>query len=89
MNAMSKRMITTKFPIIYNNPFTVPNSNDFLEFRSHYLDLSYIEMSETTKMSGYSLLNEIGGALGMYVGITILSLLESIEFSYRTNPFSN
>jgi hypothetical protein len=46
-------------------------------------------MSETTKMSGYSLLNEIGGALGMYVGITILSLLESIEFSYRTNPFSN
>ena len=45
-------------------------------------------MSETTKMSGYSLLNEIGGTLGMYVGITILSLLESIEFSYRTNPFS-
>ena len=78
-----KECKTTKFAVTYNNPFTVPNFRDFLEFRFHYLDLSYIEISETPKMSGYSLLNEIGGALGLFVGITCVSLFEFLEFFFE------
>ena len=53
------------------------------EFDVWPLDLSYIEISQTPKMSGYSLLNEIGGALGLFVGITCLSLLEFLEFFFE------
>ena len=75
-----KECSLTKFDALVNNPYVSVNFSDFLEFRFHYLDLSYIEISETPKMSGYSLLNEIGGALGLFVGVTFLSFLESIEF---------
>ena len=48
-----------------------------------YSDLSFIEISQTPKMSGISLLNEIGGALGLFVGITFLSLLELLEYFFE------
>ena len=75
-----KECSLTKFDALVNNPDVSVNFSDFLEFKFYYLDLSYIETSETPKMSGYSLLNEIGGALGLFVGVTFLSFLESIEF---------
>jgi hypothetical protein len=48
------------------------------------LDASYIEISQTPKMSGYSLLNEIDGALGLFVGISFLSILELFEYFFET-----
>lgn len=45
-----------------------------------YRDLSFIEISQTPKMNGYSLISEIGGALGLFVGITFLSFLEFLEY---------
>ena len=59
------------------------NSSDSLEFEVWYSDLSYIEISQTPKMTGFSLMNEIGGALGLFVGITFLSLLELFEFFFE------
>lgn len=46
-----------------------------------YTDLSYIEISQTPIMNGYSLINEMGGALGLFVGISFLSILELLEYS--------
>jgi hypothetical protein len=54
-----------------------------LEFDFWFLDLNYIEIRQTPKMSGYSLLNEIGGALSLFVGITFLSLLEFLEYFFE------
>jgi hypothetical protein len=34
-------------------------------------------------MSGFSLMNEIGGAMGLFVGITCMSLLEFLEFFWE------
>lgn len=45
-----------------------------------YLDLSYIEISQSPKMNGFTLISEIGGALGLFVGITFLSCLELLEY---------
>lgn len=45
-----------------------------------YRDLSFIEISQSAKMNGYSLISEIGGALGLFVGITFLSFLEFLEY---------
>ena len=75
-----KECTTTKFNVLLNNPDMGSNLNDTVEFHIWYLDLSYTEIKQTAKMSGFSLLNEIGGALGLFVGISFLSLFELLEF---------
>ena len=74
---------TTKFNALQINPDIGSNFNGTVEFSVFYLDLRYTEIRQTPKMSGYSLLNEIGGALGLFVGITFLSLFEFLEFLFE------
>ncbi len=75
---------TNKFSLFLNNLNIGSNFSEFeLKFKFYYLDLSYTEISQTPKISGYSLLNEIGGALGLFVGITFLSLFELFEFLFE------
>ena len=69
--------------MLLNIPDRGTNINDTLEFHVWYLDLGYIKRSQTPKMSGFSLLNEIGGALGLFVGVSFLSLLEFLEFLFE------
>lgn len=45
-----------------------------------YSDISYLEMSQTPKMTGFSLIASIGGALGLFIGIRFLSLVELFEY---------
>jgi hypothetical protein len=75
-----KECTSTQFQTLIDNRKMGSNSTQKLEFHVWPLGLDYIEISQTPKMSGYSLLNEIGGALGLFVGITCLSLLEFMEF---------
>jgi hypothetical protein len=78
-----KECTTIKFNTLVSNPQLNPNSPEKLKFIVWPLDLNYIEISQTPKMSGFSLMNEIGGALGLFVGITCLSLLELLEFFFE------
>jgi hypothetical protein len=57
--------------------------NDSLTIDVYYSDLTYIERKETPKMTELSLLNEIGGALSLFVGVTFLGLLEFVEFFFE------
>lgn len=52
----------------------------YLSVQVAFLDLSYIEISQIPKMTGVSLLSNIGGALGLFVGVRFLSLLELFEY---------
>jgi hypothetical protein len=78
-----KECSTTKFNALQINPDIGSNSNGIVELKVFYLDLRYTEIRQTPKMSGYSLLNEIGGALGLFVGITFLSLFEFLEYLFE------
>ena len=78
-----KECSTTKFDVLINNPDVASNFNGTVEFSVYYLYLSYTEIRQTPKMSGYSLLNEIGGALGLFVGITFSSLFEFLEYLFE------
>jgi len=78
-----KECISTNFEPVLSKTDRGSYFNDTLEFYFFYTDLSYLEISETPQMSGYSLMNEIGGALGLFVGITCLSLLELFEFFFE------
>jgi len=78
-----KECTTIKFNTLVSSPNMKPNYFERLIFLVWPLELNHIEISQTPKMSGYSLLNEIGGALGLFVGITCLSLLEFLEFFFE------
>ena len=78
-----KECTSIQFDTLVSNPQMNPSTSEKLEFYVWPLDLNYIEISQTPKMSGYSLLNEIGGALGLFVGITCLSILEFFEFFFE------
>jgi len=78
-----KECTTTKYDIRVSNSQSPLKSSEKLEFFVWYLDLDYIEISQTPKMSGYSLINEIGGALGLFVGITFLSIFELLEYLFE------
>lgn len=54
--------------------------NPYLSVQVAFLDLSYIEISQIPKMTGVSLLSNIGGALGLFIGVRFLSLLELFEY---------
>ena len=78
-----KECSTTKFNALQINPDIGSNSNGIVELKVFYLDLRYTEISQTPKMSGFLLLNEIGRALGLFVGITFLSLFEFLEYLFE------
>jgi hypothetical protein len=44
-----------------------------------YMDLSLIEIGQTQQMNGFSLVSELGGALGLFIGITFLSVFQFLE----------
>lgn len=55
-----------------------PNDSVLLDF--FYSDISYIEVSQTPKMNGFSLISNIGGALGLFIGVRFLSMVELLEY---------
>ena len=51
----------------------------FIALNVYYSDLSYVKISETPKTSFFDLLSNLGGTLGLYIGISFLSLVELVE----------
>ena len=54
--------------------------NTFTEFYATYDTFSNIEVTEEPKMSGEDLLAEIGNHLHLFLGMSLLSFVEIIEF---------
>lgn len=45
-----------------------------------YTDTSYLERSETPKLTVFTLVSNIGGTMGLFIGIRFLSLVEILEY---------
>lgn len=71
---------STKFESIISNYLSALDSNDSLVFNIAYSDLSYICISQTPKISAVSVMSNIGGTLGLFIGIRFLSLFELVEY---------
>ena len=56
----------------------------FIVLNVYYADLSYVRISETPKTSFFDLLSNLGGTLGLYIGISFLSLVELVEIFLET-----
>lgn len=50
-----------------------------LELKIYYSKLSYLSLTESPKTSIIDLFSNIGGTLGLYVGVSLLSLVEIVE----------
>ena len=53
--------------------------DSFVDISISYESLSYALSTETPKMDVVSLLAEIGGNLGLFLGLSVFSLFEFIE----------
>lgn len=70
----------TKFKAVVSNIHSKHHSNDTVLLDFFYSDTSYIEVSQMPKMNGFSLISNIGGALGLFIGLRFLSWIELLEY---------
>ena len=63
---------------LFNGTFESFKQN-LLQVNIFYPSLTYTKISESPKMSITDLLSNLGGTLGLYIGISFLSLIEIVE----------
>ncbi len=68
-------------------------SKQYIGIRVYYKDLKYIHISQEPKIEVFILVSNIGGILGLFLGISFLSFIEIIEvlsetFLYKQMLFS-
>ena len=68
-------LITYSADLSYSDRKDLPQS-----IRVQFADISYFETSQTPQMTGFNLMNEVGDALGLFIGISFMSQLELLEF---------
>ena len=61
------------------NKFITNNSDNLVNFNLFYTSLDYTMIDQIGKMDGFDLISNIGGNLGLFIGISFLSFAELIE----------
>jgi len=61
------------------NKFITNNTDNIVSFILFYTSLDYTMIDQISKMDGYDLISNIGGNLGLFIGISFLSFAEFIE----------
>ena len=56
------------------------NLENLVYFNAFYADLEYTYINQLPKMDFFDLISNIGGNLGLFIGISFLSFAEIIEF---------
>ena len=73
-------MITVDFLAFYNlTNKTVTIQNNYHFVYVYYSNLEYTLISELIKTTASDLVSNLGGTLGLYVGVSFLSLAEFFE----------
>jgi hypothetical protein len=75
-----KKEITSKFM----NPSNVSNediASSVVKLKIYYDKMSYRLLKEVPKVSELSLISNIGGTMGLFLGISLLTLIEILEIS--------
>ena len=55
----------------------------FFGIRVHYNDLKYTFINQEIKIHTFNLISNIGGILGLFLGISFLSFIEIFEIFYE------
>lgn len=76
---MESPIVKSKFPDSHNITFD-DLLNNMIAFNVHYENLKYTSIREVAKMDWVDLVSNIGGILGAFIGISLLSFFEIVEF---------
>jgi len=70
---------------IFRNETITPDMvrNNLIKFNINYNSLSFTEISEAESINIVSLLSNLGGTLGLFLGISVLSFVELFEILFR------
>ena len=74
---LSRDDVKTKFP--YSSPTMSQLSDSILSVNIYYDSPIYQRITETAETSSLTLISNIGGNLGLFIGISLLSFVEIIE----------
>lgn len=79
-NISSKKKVSdTKFSAQDEEETYQIYKNQYLEVNIYFDDYKYVSISETRKTSEIDLISSIGGTLGLFIGISLLSIIEVVE----------
>jgi hypothetical protein len=60
-----------------------PLKNSTLKFKIYFKELKFIRISQQPQMNISDLISGIGGILGLFLGLSFLSFVEILEFTYQ------
>lgn len=63
-------------------------NNNFLKLNIYYEDLNYEYITESPEIEIQQFLSDIGGAIGLWIGLSILSLCELIQLFVELFDFA-
>ena len=67
--------------IIYASSSSKLGDGQYIGFYEiHFSTFSYLEITQIPKLNFFSLISNIGGSLGLFIGFSFLSLVEILEF---------
>ena len=70
--------ITSKYPPGYNITYN-DIQNSVIAFNVYYDDLKYTTITENPSVSSIDLISNMGGILGLFIGVSFLSFIEPLE----------
>jgi hypothetical protein len=76
MNELMKNpKITSKYPVNYS--ITLDElEKSLIAFNVYYKDLKYTKISQTAKANIEDLVSDLGGLLGLFIGVSFMSIME-------------
>ncbi|KAL9969463.1 hypothetical protein ACROYT_G021683 [Oculina patagonica] len=88
-NLNSSVNITKDFPFYEHFlKMTVPEKmayidDNIISLDIYFQDMSYDEIEQTPVFQGWTLIANLGGNFGLFLGMSILTILEFVEFAFR------
>ena len=68
-----------EFSQLFFNKSADPLYKDFLSLNIYFSSMKYTEIRQTPKMNIIDLKSNLGGALGIFLGFSVFSLIEILE----------
>lgn len=74
-----------------SNKYNMTNSTEVtqrtLELYVYFENMKYMEISEKPSMTWNGLLSNIGGTIGLFLGMSVMSLIEVLELFFSMGCF--
>lgn len=82
LNTCEKGCSKECYSVLFNTQVISSKSTSDTKFTFSFSDFSTLNITQIPKMNVFSLISNIGGSLGLFIGISFLSFVELLEFFF-------